>query len=503
MKVAYNDNRMRRMSITKAATSDRGMQKGEVFKGEILDIKQNNVTIRLSNGQNITAKLTEQFEFTIGQKVLFQVKDANAEQLILKPMSEELMSPKDSKAYQALEEAGVVVNKENVKIVEQLIQNNLPIDKNFINKVLQYNKKFKDTSIDNIILFLKNDMTVSKENIQQLNNYMNNNNSLKQDILSLMDKINNSDDNNLKQELLKILSFNTTENINSKEMINSELSIGKNNIDNIDNLDLGELLTKSQIATLKDKINNTILKNSGISFKIPQDLNLKTLQLYIETLDISGENKADITKTILDSLTENAINKSLFLDEKALDNPKLINNYYNEIYDKLLDIFKLTTTSTDSKNIEIASEASKFKNNIEFMNELNNNYTYMQLPFKINDRLLKSELYIFQNKKQRKRDTNQLTTLLRLNYAKLGHLDVYVAKSRNNIDCKFYVEDEDKKNIINKHLNTLHRKLKDQGYNITGLIVINNDKEFDFVKDFLDRKSETSSIKRYSFDMRV
>ncbi len=59
---------------------------GDLIKGEIIDLKQTEVLIKLLNGQTVQAKMTDSFEFFIGQELSFVVKESSTEQLLLKPM---------------------------------------------------------------------------------------------------------------------------------------------------------------------------------------------------------------------------------------------------------------------------------------------------------------------------------------------------------------------------------------------------------------------------------
>ena len=53
----------------------KSMEPGQVFSGEITDIRGSYITITLQNMQSIQARLAENFEFLIGQKAMFQVKE--------------------------------------------------------------------------------------------------------------------------------------------------------------------------------------------------------------------------------------------------------------------------------------------------------------------------------------------------------------------------------------------------------------------------------------------
>lgn len=508
MRVNLENRISRNANISKISSMKiKNLQKGEVIKGDIQDVQHKNVVIRLANGTNLTAKLTDNMEFSIGQKMLFQVKDANAEQILLKPVIDENFNPKSNKLIQVLDEASVVANKKNIEIVSKLLDNNMPIDKDFINNVIKLSNKFKDTSIDKLITLLKYNIPVTQENIDQINNYEQGNNSMKQEVISLANRMIDNKDINYKQELIQIL--NNKNNIqqlngNGENTIthNIDSKISEKNINN--NLTLLDIMPEDNLQKLQNEINSTYKLEGNNTLKLSKEVTLQDLQQQILSLEIDEEDKVNINKTITNKLLDFSVDKSIFLDSKALQDTKLLKEYFNNIYEKVVNIIKFTSNTLEGKNNDIVKDATKVKNNIDFMNSLNNNYSYVQLPFKFN-KLLNSELYIFENKKElrKKSKSDAVSALLRLDYVNLGHMDVYISKQVKNVECKFYVEDEQKKNIINEHINKLYKRIKSFDYNITGLMVIDNKKDFNFVKDFVSRKEEAKAVKRYSFDMRV
>jgi hypothetical protein len=523
MRINYNKRIGNRVNVAKASkVNGKDFAKGQALKGEILDIKQKNILIKLANGANLTAKLTDQMEFNIGQKVLFQVKEASPEQVLLKPIIDETYNPKDNKLYQILEEAGVTTNEKNTEIVEKLLHNNMPVDKEFINKIITLSRQFKDTSVDKLILLVKNNIPVTSETINQLTNYENNNQSMKQDMISLVNQIIDDTDMDIdmKHKLIDIFMNDEIDNTTNTKIINNVNEKEINNIKDsqiVDNqivketsksevsFKLGDVLSLEGIQELKEEIDNTYLLKDNNTLNLSKDITLEKLVQEISTLEIEEKDQSIINNIVTNKLLKTAVDKNIYLNKEALENPKLINEYFNDVYEKIINIIKLTRGVTEGKGNSIAKDAMKVKNNIEFINNLNNNFNYVQLPFKFGDKLLNSELYIFENKKElkKRKNTNSISALLRLDYINLGHLDIYINKQLNNVECKFYVEDEEKKKIIDNNIINLHKRIRSFDINVIGLTVINNKKDFNFVEDFLQRKNNANSVKRYSFDMRV
>ena len=58
---------------------------GQIVAGNITDIRGSLVEIMLSNNQSVTARLTENFEYVIGQRAMFTVKSNDGKQIVLVP----------------------------------------------------------------------------------------------------------------------------------------------------------------------------------------------------------------------------------------------------------------------------------------------------------------------------------------------------------------------------------------------------------------------------------
>lgn len=524
MRIQNHEQLDRRINVSKLAkVNGQSFDKGQVLKGEILNIQQKDVLIQLANGARLTATLTNDMELFIGQKLLFQVKDASSEQVVLKPMLDELFNPKDTKMLQVLDEAGVTANEKNMKLVHELIKRNMPVDKQFLNQVMRLAYKFKDVPLERILLMLEKDIPVTKENVQQLDQLINNQNSMKQNIVDLSQSIINEASKETQQELIKILVGSQVVESNKQlvdnlgNSVNKDNTVSKENVVNQENIEpslmkevsensqkLERILPDAMLKSINDTIKSMF---TGSDKPIPQligDMTIEQIEEWVAGLELDEEDKQSLNKTITSKILTAVVDKSIYLNKGALEQPNLIKEYYQEIYDKLSQIIQ-SKEAMGHKNGGLAKHASKVKQNIEFMHYLNQNYNYVQLPFKFNHALLNSELYIFENKKELKSKgkTDAVSALLRLDYLNLGHLDIYVKKQENNVECKFYVEDEEKQKRVNEHMHKLFKRLDSFGYRITGISVTLQSDSFQVVEDFLERKGEAESVKRYSFDMRV
>lgn len=147
--------------------------------------------------------------------------------------------------------------------------------------------------------------------------------------------------------------------------------------------------------------------------------------------------------------------------------------------------------------------AADIRGNIEFMNQMNQIYNYVQIPLKMSGQNANGELYVYTNKKQLHDPEAELTAFLHLDMENLGETDVSVRMKDRQVKTNFYFEDDASYDLVEKHLPILEKRLKNKGYNCT--ITITNEKRgVNFKENFVKKgKASAGSVHRYSFDVRA
>ena len=154
-------------------------------------------------------------------------------------------------------------------------------------------------------------------------------------------------------------------------------------------------------------------------------------------------------------------------------------------------------------NAQTAQAASDLSNNINFMNVLNQTYTYMQIPLKMAHQNAKGDLYVYTNKRKLAEKDGELSAFLHLDMEHLGSTDVSVKMHGKNVGTRFYLSDEASYQVVEAHVPLLQQQLEKLGYQCR-IDVENEEKKVDLVDDFLKRdKPAGGMVHRYSFDMRA
>lgn len=177
-----------------------------------------------------------------------------------------------------------------------------------------------------------------------------------------------------------------------------------------------------------------------------------------------------------------------------------------EHYERILqqaDKLEQIVRSTGMEQSQVLQTTADIRGNVEFMHQLNQIYTYVQLPLKLSGQNTNGDLYVYTNKKNLNNPDMELSAFLHLDMEHLGPTDVSVKLLHKNVKTNFYFADDLAYRLVQQYLPVLEEKLKAKGFSCT-FTVSNEEKKVDFVNDFLRKDlPPTGNLHRYSFDVRT
>lgn len=112
---------------------------------------------------------------------------------------------------------------------------------------------------------------------------------------------------------------------------------------------------------------------------------------------------------------------------------------------------------------------------LDFMQQVNQMYAYVQLPLRLAQHSAHGELYVYTNKKRLSQDTGTISALLHLDMDNLGPLDVYVTLQEGRVSTNFKVQDEETLDFLEQHMELLTRRLSDRGYDCSCSVAVRED----------------------------
>lgn len=147
--------------------------------------------------------------------------------------------------------------------------------------------------------------------------------------------------------------------------------------------------------------------------------------------------------------------------------------------------------------------------NVEFLNELNQHFAYVQLPLKMSEQNAHGDLYVYTNKKGFAGRDGAVTAFLHLGMDHLGEMDIYVALQQNKVNTKFYLEDDSVIDFLEGHMEELDARLAGKGYSMKSELLHKDHEDGGSVFDQMlaDSKSAGAApmvmLSRQSFDARA
>jgi len=155
---------------------------GDTFRGEITDLRNNEISITLEDNTTIRAQIPESSNYSIGQMGTFRLSNIAGSTLYLENISIGYNDTELSMINKALEEAGLPATDHNKAAVKALMDNLLPINRTSIQNLMQQSYDFKTEDMNTLAVMNRLMMKMDEETVSQFSNYRNNNHALLEQI---------------------------------------------------------------------------------------------------------------------------------------------------------------------------------------------------------------------------------------------------------------------------------------------------------------------------------
>ena len=634
----YNRNISSGTEELKAAS---GMQKvvstleelssGSVFEGTVSSVKNGKVTLALSDGQTITARLSGKVPLSQGTPMFFQVKSNDGATIEIKPYTG-AGSGGNPILTNALTEGTVPVTERNLAMVDAMMKEQMPIDKQSLLNMARIANMNPGVDITTVVNMTKLGIPVSPEMAAQFENYMTDEHAILQEMDQAMNELADlagSSDLTPDQAVQmnhKILSILLPEQTAIGALVNTEGQIetggqttaegqivtggqitaegqivtggqtmaegqivtggqitaegqivtggqttsegqiltdgrlgaeeqtvngeqtttaGQAIQEGTGGQALGDVLSEQQfsslgrllqnipslvestklfpeameqdifIDTLEDESVAQNLMTEGAAWeaadgKTALDKNLTVSDFLRTVSQILSENNGMASQSIqklfgsdaYKSLLRNVMEQQWLIQPEALKQEKKISQLYEKLEQQMRQVEDALKEAGVTKT-RFPETAAEVRGNIEFMNQLNQAYTYVQVPLKLSGQNANGELYVYTNKKNLRDPDAELSAFLHLDMEHLGSTDVSVKMQHRNVKTNFYMADDASYDLVEKYLPILEQKLKDKGYQCT-ITMTKEEKKVSFGDDFLRKDMpQTGTLHRYSFDVRA
>lgn len=553
--------------VEKLVSSLNEMSKGMIFEGTVSSVRGNQVKLALSNGQQILARLAGKFSFEQGQSVFFQVKNNDGGTIEIKPYTVDgeganltLMDalkaaglPVDginlSMVNKMMEEQ-MPIDKTSLNQMYQLVQDNkdinvttlvelkrLGIEINQVNAAQFENyandKQAITIAMDSLIDELPNALSAEDLSMYKLVTQA-------RDILNIVteglpeEAFISSEDSYMSQyeaimrdnqsapvvkkhfniaELFESLNsvsgesqdIHTTQKINNAPATDTILLQENETKSNT----IGFLLSDKQIEELNEQVRMLLpnLQENNISL-YSEDSSVVGILNDIKSMLENTPANADTLRHLFSGeafklMLKEALEQQWMIKPGDLEkNPKKLDGLYDKI-EKQITNMEIILKTSGVVNPKAEALADNIRGNIEFMNQINEAYTYVQVPLKMNEKNASGQLYVYTNKKSMSNPDKELSAFLHLDLEHLGGTDVSIKMLHRKVTTNFYLDSDESYALVKQFLPVLEKRLQDKGYNCE-LNVNSGSKQMNFVAGFLKKDlPPTGQVHRYSFDIRA
>lgn len=496
---------------SKLVTDIRNLMTGDAFSGEVASLDNGVVTIKLADGSQLSASLQNQVNnITPGQNLTFVVTRNNGNTVLLKPMAQDMQS--SYIAAKALEAAGLADIPANEEMVHELLNQNMSISAQTLNDMAKLAAKYPDAGTDTLVRLNKLGIPVTQENIRQFEAYSSYESSISDYISSLgsgiADRLSqiasgqgSAEAAQLMQTVTDILYGQNADG--SVHVVNADADSGTAQpeasqagaAEAYKNTGVGALVNAETRNALAGMIEDTF---GSIPQNLAQGLadGQMTAQEFMNTL--SGMmSSSDVDAEKLSKLLSSDGYKEMFgmvmrdtmrLSPSDIQKKDAISEFYEKVRNnagKLADA--LGGKTQEKQDSQLSKALNNIRNNVEFMNDLNRNMTYFQMPVRFSENNANGELYVFTNKKKLARKGDDVSALLHLDMEHLGPMDIYVKLKGKNVSTNFCLESEEMLDFVYAHIDQLNDRLEKLGLNCHfDMKVREPEEQFDFVQDFVD-----------------
>ncbi len=488
---------------------------GQTFFGQIQDITAQDVTILLENQQLLHARLGEGMELAIGQAMLFEVKDKQDGQLYIRPAESGVMPDENPAAQKALAANGFSPSSRNLQIAGALMEAGMPLDKETMRTIMQQSVRFPEADIRQLVAMNRLQLPVTEANIRQFAQYEAHEHQLSDAIMQTTDALLKTAD-----------MLSQTENGAGIREFHQQVmdSFGWNSEPKAVSAELteGNPLDKAGLSGKNTEL-PAILQEQLQRQEIPKDVierlvsNKATVgeQLAEITNYIQGEFAPEVLHTFLRSpayreMLHDAVREAWSLQPEKMKEPEEVNRLYERIehQSRHLETALQNLNLSDGK---FSGQSQNMRENLQFIQQLNQQFIYAQVPLKLHQQEANSELYVYANKKKLQQNADGVKVLLHLDMPHLGNTDILVRLKGQKLHASFTMEDQTTVTLVAEHMEELKEKLENKGFLYQSDVTKREQTETaeasgsqpDAVVEEMFGQDLVTGQKRYTFDMRT
>lgn len=522
-----------------------GKTAGQTVSGEVIESNGNEVLIAIGKHQLLRARLEGSMQVETGRQMTFAIKNTGNAKVLLSPLFENMGNdPNISKALQA---AGIPETDLTVKTVQLMMQEGMSIDKNSLQQMIRLVNLNPQAELETLVQLSRLHIPVTEDTIFQFQAYKNYEHQISESLLQIADSLtetvqgmlgegNIEDGFALYKDVLSLLSGKTAQESaaahgnNEAELVNTAQNVNSNALDDaavqagikkeaVFLPEEGVLMEQDDIhepALNKESLQHITeqLKQAGVPQEMIEGLSNQkvTSQELINQLNnllnnghFTPRQKEGLLKLFgskeFGKLMKNELTRQWFLEPQEVAQENKVEHLYERLNSQMNRLSQMLEQALKMDS-PLAKTVANVSGNIDFMNQLNQMFTYVQIPLKLQGKEANGELYVYTNKKNLAKKDGQVSALLHLDMEHLGSVDVHVSLIGQKAATKFYLEDDSSLDLIAQHIELLNQRLEKRGYSMNAEF-LHKDQSGNIIEEMIRKDKNISVLSGYSFDARA
>ncbi|MBO5113565.1 MAG: flagellar hook-length control protein FliK [Lachnospiraceae bacterium] len=512
-------------------------QPGQSVTGEVIEKNGSDILLAIGKNQMLRAKLDAGIPVEEGQMMTFSIKNASGAKVILSPLYAN--TGNDPNVSKALQMAGIPENALTGKMVQTMMQEGMSIDRDSLSRMLRVVSANPEANVETVVQLSRLEIPVTENTLFQMEAYKNLEHQITDGIFEIADALQNTaavmiNDGDaegavsLYREILSLLSEG--ESVQPQAEGEAQISVGLPSEEALPLKESGlqteegqELQGQQQIESRlqtegqqraesglqtegQQKADSGMQPDGGTLLKTMEEL-LERLEKALFSDEIAPHQRESISRLFSGKEFQQAIKNEMI--KQWLLTPEDVGKEHKaeELYEKLnsqLSRFSQTLNQSVGADTSLAKAVSNLSGNIDFMNQMNQVFTYIQLPLKLQSQEANGELYVYTNKKNLAKKDGEVSALLHLDMENLGSVDVYVSMKDTKVSTQFRLKDDSALDLIAGHIDLLNERLNKRGYTMNASFVKKTDEETGSVmEEILKQDKNISILSGYSFDARA
>lgn len=531
---------------------------GRLLQGEVIGRSGKEVQIKLSDDMVIMARLDRDVNVEDGKMLTFEVKN-NGSSLSLSPLFANTANTDN--VLKALQMAGLPINSETVSMTEAMMQQGMSVDSTTLQNMFREVSAHPEAAAADIVQLRSMGIEVTEENLQQLQSYKELTHELVRGMTDVLKELPAAFNElyaqmpdkavQMYQAIIRSLLPDLPELSGLQEAVGNLPQEGNTGVfaEGVVTLltEYPEMVseTENPAEEIPVDVKEQPDVQAGEENTLQERLNPQELKSFVRLLaalpreahpELEGliqeaeRGTADITKvlhalsdmhpsagseahTALAEIFKSDAYHKLLLGEALKQwtmKPEQVtgSREVEEVYKRLekgLSGIREALSENGAAQSGAMRSAVNLSQNVDFMNQMNQMYTYVQIPLKMHNGHTNGELYVYTNKRSLANRDGAVSALLHLDMENLGPVDVYVAMQQGRVNTRFTVKDDEMLDFLQAHMHILNERLEKKGYAMHVEMSVREEgsAEETPIERLVHSDKKAAGLSQYAFDVRA